>query len=67
MSKTLVGTPRPNVGPTSRRRTVALSAVAPTPSVLHLSQASPAANVEIGKWLKLVESYLQQVPRRKKA
>lgn len=53
--------------PTSRRRAAVLSTIVPMPSFFHLSHASPEAEVEIGKWLKLVESHLRRAPRRKKA
>jgi len=65
--KASVSTPQRNLRPTTRRGTVALSAIAPMPSSFHLSAASTDTIVEIEKWQRLIESYLQRVPRRKKA
>jgi hypothetical protein len=67
VSKMSDRTPQRNLRPTSRLRAAVLSTIVPMPSAFHLSNASADANVEIGKWLKLVESYLQPIPRRNKA
>lgn len=67
MSKWSNRTPQRSLRPASRPRAAVLSTTAPMPSAFHLSEASTDADVEIAKWLRLVESYLQQVPRRNKA
>ena len=68
MSKWSNRTPQRNLRPTSRPRAAVLATTATTmTSAFHLSEASTDADIEIAKWLRLVESYLQQVPRRNKA
>jgi hypothetical protein len=59
--------PQRNLRPASRPTAAVLSTTAPISSAFRLSDTSTDADVEIAKWLKLVESYLQQVPRRSKA
>jgi hypothetical protein len=67
MGKVAEGTSHPNLRSTSRRRDTSLSRIASMPSAFHASNTSTDVTVEIEKWLTLVDSYWQQVPRRNKA